>query len=137
MSSLSENLSSRRLRGAARLGRRRSTRPDCYVSAAIGRGRSGDGPPERWRRCLTADRRWRWRRNTHGDHWCNQEQSDGLTRISKTVNAPWAVCFTFLAAARRSGDRVKQRSVRLWHKADMVFIIASSPDDWVSTHSIG
>ena len=32
---------------------------------------------------------------------------------------------------------MKQRSVRLWHKADMVFIIASSPDDWVSTHSIG
>jgi uncharacterized membrane protein YeaQ/YmgE (transglycosylase-associated protein family) len=29
------------------------------------------GKSEHWRHCLTSDRRWRWRRHTHGDHWCH------------------------------------------------------------------
>jgi hypothetical protein len=33
---------------------------------------------------------------------------------SQPAKAAWAVCSTFLAAARRSGDRVKLRNVRYW-----------------------
>jgi len=48
------------------------------LATAIGRGRSTVRQSECRRCCITSDCRWRWRRNTHGDHWCNQEQSDGL-----------------------------------------------------------
>jgi uncharacterized membrane protein YeaQ/YmgE (transglycosylase-associated protein family) len=32
---------------------------------------------------VTAGRGWCWRGHTHGDHWCNQEQSHGLTLVSQ------------------------------------------------------
>ena len=33
--------------------------------------------------CIGAWIARRWRRNTHGDHWCNQKQSHGLTLASQ------------------------------------------------------
>src|SRR6516225_1361964 len=69
------------------VGRWRSARPDRYVGPAVDPGGSPVRQFERWRRDLSAGRGWRWRSHTHGDHWGNQKQSNGLTLAS--AKATW------------------------------------------------
>ena len=66
---------------------------------------------------LSAGRGWRWRSHTHGDHWGNQKQSNGLTLAS--AKATWVACSDFLAAACGSGDQGNAVMSALRCKADV------------------
>jgi hypothetical protein len=55
--------------------------------AAGDHARSPVGQSQRRRHHLTGNRRRRWRRYTHGDHWRHQEQSSCLTGSRKMLRA--------------------------------------------------